>query len=148
MRLTRRREQVMTDSGPPHKNVFTRLKPSEYGVGVFAIQDIKKGTLIFPGEELVGVDMKEVELLSGELRKLYEDFGVKKGGKYWCPANFNCLTVSWYLRDSESPNVTVDSEYNMTAKTDITEGEELTADYTTYSEESRLPWRRPLGARS
>jgi SET domain-containing protein len=43
--------------------------------------------------------------------------------------------MSWYLNDSESPNVAVDDQYNMSALRDIEMGEELTIDSGQFSEQ-------------
>ena len=70
------------------------------------------------------------------IKKLYVDFCIKKGTKYGCPRNFNQLTTAWYLNHSNSPNVVSgDKNYNFFAKRNINKGEELTADYSTYSED-------------
>jgi SET domain-containing protein len=121
----------------PHQGVYTRLQPSEiHGVGVFAIADIPKGQYIFEPDdsETVFVPSGDTEALPEKLRLLYEDFCVLKDGVYECPASFNSLTPSWYLNSSSEPNVAVDSALKFYALRDIQEGEELTADYSTYSE--------------
>jgi SET domain-containing protein len=69
----------------PHNGVYTRLKPSQiHGVGVFAIQPIKKGTYIFPDddERLRWVDEKELQNIPKPLNRLYKDFAIIKEKKY------------------------------------------------------------------
>lgn len=125
----------------PHKNTYTRLGASKiHGVGVIAIQNIKKGARIFYGDEdtkMVWVEKDKLKGLPKEIKKLYDDFCVvidKKGKKlYGCPVNFNQMTVSWYLNHSEKPNVGCDKEYVFYALRDIKKGEELTVNYNTYS---------------
>lgn len=129
---------------PPHRDVYTRLKLSsipevckEWGVGVFAIRDIPKGVNIFKGDksEWFPVRKSDVEKENSEIKKLYHDFCVLKGDLYYCPDNFNNLTVAWYLNDSkENPNVRCDEDYDFYALRDIKKGEELTVDYSTYSD--------------
>jgi SET domain-containing protein len=122
---------------PPHHGVFARLKPSAiHGVGVFAILNIPRGTFVFADEEeqIVWIDKMVVQSLPKPLKDLYEDFAVIKHGKYGCPTNFNLLTTSWYLNHSDQPNLAVDRNYRFYALRDIDAGEELTADYRTYSE--------------
>jgi hypothetical protein len=127
----------------PHIGVYTRLAPSRIsgaGVGVFAIRKIEKDTDIFNGEydKIKWINVKELGSLTGEIRKLYDDFCViKDNGKlYGCPESFNQLIPCWYLNSSDNPNVRCDekAEYKFYALRDINEGEELTVDYTTYSE--------------
>jgi SET domain-containing protein len=122
----------------PHYRVFARIGRSKiHGVGVLAIRNIKKGTYIFydDDEEIIWVKKEKLKNLSKELRKLYEDFSIIKSDKYGCPRNFNLLTPAWYLNDSKDPNVAIDKEYRFFALRDIKKGEELTVDYSTYSDE-------------
>lgn len=132
------------DLPPPHRGVCTRLAPSEKvkgQVGVFAIGKVKKGTNLFPGDsdEMIWVAKNSLPRVPHSVRKLYEDFAVRKREKkimrYGCPTNFNRLTVAWYLNDdAEHPNVRCDEYYNFFALRDIEPGEELTVNYSTYSE--------------
>jgi hypothetical protein len=70
-----------------------------------------------------------------ELKRLYHDFCVFKNGKLGCPKNFNMLTVGWYLNQSkENPSVLCTDDYDFIALRDIKKGEELTVDYSIYSE--------------
>lgn len=77
-----------------------------------------------------------VKRLEPELRLLYEDFCVLHGQAYICPASFNLLTPAWYLNHSETPNVGCDESLRFFALRRITKGEELTANYVTYSEDA------------
>ncbi|MFA6255522.1 MAG: SET domain-containing protein [Patescibacteria group bacterium] len=122
----------------PHINVYTRLAPSKIqGVGVFAISDIPKGTNIFQGDEedMVWISKDRIDEIDPDIKKLYDDFCVIKGDKLGCPKNFNSLTVAWYINESkDNPNVQCDDNYEFIAVRDIKKGEELTTDYSTYSE--------------
>jgi SET domain-containing protein len=122
----------------PHYKVFARIARSKiHGVGVVAICNIKKGTSIFYGDDepIYWVEKKKIKRLSNGVKKLYEDFCIIKGNQYGCPKNFNQLTPAWYLNHSKKPNVASDKDYKFYALRDIKKGEELTADYTTYSDE-------------
>lgn len=124
----------------PDVHGFTRLRPSKiHGVGVFAIRDIPKGTNIFGDDrsEMVWIKSSEIEGKSGEIKKLYDDFCVVKNGKYGCPNGFNNLTVSWYINEpaaGQKSNVVCCGKYDFFAARDIQTNEELTVDYSTYSE--------------
>jgi hypothetical protein len=125
----------------PHDGVYARLKCSEIsGVGVVAIRDIPKGTYIFEpdDEKLVSIKVTDLAMEKGKagdaIRKLYEDFCVLRGEVYMCPINFNKLTPSWFLNHSETPNVAADLSLRFYAIDKIEAGEELTADYRTYSD--------------
>ena len=125
---------------PRHSGVYTRLKQSKHGVGVFAILDIPEGTNIFKGDtnEMRDIDERELNGLPPEIKQLYDDFCVRKGGNLKGPTNFNNLTVGWYLNHSETPNVKCDEDFDFIAIREIKKDEEITANYLTYDE------RRPL----
>jgi len=123
----------------PHDNVYTRIGISQIpnaGVGIIAIKDIPKDTYIFfpDDDKVTWIDESKIDELSNSLKKLYLDFCVKKGKKYGCPINFNKLTPAWYLNNSNNPNVYADSELRFKALRDIKEGEELTSEYSSYSD--------------
>jgi hypothetical protein len=123
----------------PHEGVYTRLKPSKiHGVGVIAIRDIPKGTFVFAkdDDDILWVDKKDTMDLPPLLKEFYDDFCIVKGDKYGCPENFDKLTIAWYLNSSDKPNVAADENYRFYALRDIKTGEELTADYSTYSDAS------------
>jgi hypothetical protein len=76
-----------------------------------------------------------------QVRRLYDDFAVVKDKRYGCPKNFNRLTMSWYLnepRKGQRPNVR-ETNYDFFALRDIKAGEELTVDYSTYSDKPQSP---------
>ena len=126
----------------PHEAVYVRLGPSEiHGIGVFAIRPIPAGTSLFADDAvpLVWVSKAELERagLSPAQRRLYHDFGINRGAEIGCPASFNNLGPSWYLNEPPSDgsaNVRSDRQFNFTASRDIAEGEELTIDYSGFSE--------------
>jgi SET domain-containing protein len=121
----------------PHERVYARLRSSRiHGVGVVAIRDIPKGTPVFAedDEDILWIEKKDIGEVPPAIRELYEDFCVAKGDKYGCPKDFDKLTVAWYLNHSDEPNVVADENYRFYALRDIKAGEELTADYNTYSD--------------
>jgi hypothetical protein len=124
----------------PHKNVYTRLRQSKIGgagIGVFAIKKIRRGVPLFLGEndEMLWVEAETIGKLPRQIRKLYDDFGVFRSDRCGCPRSFNALTPAWYLNHSNKPNVCCNREtLEFFALRDIREGEELTVDYSTYSE--------------
>ena len=126
----------------PHYKVYTRLGQSNiHGIGVFAIVDIENGTPLFEYDktEVVWVNANELENVPPKIKELYEDFCVTKNNKtiYGCPANFNQLTMAWYMNHSDNPNVESNREYNFIAIRQIKEGEELTINYDHFDELSQ-----------
>ena len=126
---------------PPHAGVLTRLGVSQlHGVGVFAILPIAAGINVFPNDqrEIIWVDAALVDAMperSSE-RRLYVDFGIRRGNLIGCPPSFDMLGTGWYLNQpdtGEAPNVTANEAFEMMALRDIQVGEELTVDYATFS---------------
>lgn len=127
----------------PHNNVYVRLQRSIIsGIGVFAIVDITKGTFVFKGDksEMYWFSSEELALpsLPQAIQDLYNDFCVIKTEEnhklYGCPDSFNNMPISWYLNDSNNPNMACNENYDFYTIRDVKAGEELTAKYGTYSE--------------
>ena len=135
----------------PHEGVYARIALSRtHGVGVRAIRDIPAGTLVFRGESerVVWVSRAAVRRLPTAIRSLYEDFGMVWGDQIGVPPNLNMLSVGWYLNHSDRPNVEADEDARFRTLRRIRKGEELTADYRTFTDEA-LPFtpRRSRGTR-
>jgi uncharacterized protein len=123
----------------PHKYTYTRLARSRrHGIGVFAIRNIPRGTLVFAPDDEATVKIRKatVDKLPRAIRRLYHDFCVLRGRAYECPVSFNKLTPAWYLNDSgeDEPNVVPDRNLRLRALRDIKAGEELLAKYSDYSQ--------------
>jgi hypothetical protein len=127
----------------PHEGVYTRLRPSQIhkgGVGVFAIRKIKKDTALFAGdnEEMLWISESLLPKAPKEIRRLYDDFAAINDKRYGCPPTFNRLTMAWFINEPKAgkrPNVGCDPQtYDFFALRDIESGEELTVDYSKYSE--------------
>ena len=121
----------------PHEGVNVRLGVSPiHGVGVFAQQPIQAGSNVFANDSRdirwVPATVLAERSLSDFQRSYYNDFAIRRGKELGCPANFNLLTVGWYVnepRKGEQPNLVADAQYNLLAARDIAEGEELTLLY-------------------
>ena len=126
----------------PHDGVLTRLGVSRIkGVGVFAIVPIAAGTDVFCNDRaaLRWVDAEALDAgqLPSAQKNLYVDFAVRRGDRLGCPANFNLLTVGWYVNeppDGIEPNLRAAPDCTLIARRDIAAGEELTVIYDTFSE--------------
>lgn len=124
----------------PHEGVFVRLGVSPiHGIGVFAQQPIEAGTNVFSN------DTREISWLPNSLladqsllpfqRRLYEDFAIRRADELGCPANFNLLTVGWYLNEPTEgmePNLVPAENFDLIALGDIQAGEELTVRYASF----------------
>jgi SET domain-containing protein len=78
--------------------------------------------------------------LPAAIRQLYEDFGMVWGTRIGVPPTLNMLSVGWYVNHSARPNVEADEAGRFRALRSIRKGEELTADYRTFTDEG-LPFR-------
>jgi uncharacterized protein len=136
MPIKNRKEMAVNKDKLPHRNLYTRIKASQKGVGLFAIRDIPRYTELFVGDfsDIVKVPVAEVEAIADlELRQMYIDFCPVVDDHFVAPSDFNQMTMSWYLNHSDTPNVAVDSQFQCTTSTLVAAGNELTADYRTYS---------------
>jgi hypothetical protein len=128
----------------PHQEVYVRLGLSAvHGIGVFAIRPIPAGTDIFANDLVPMVWVSKAELEAARLtpaeRALYHDFGINRGDRIGCPANFHNLTPGWYLNrpaPGAEANVRSTDGFGFIARRDIAEGEELSIDYAGFSEQS------------
>lgn len=131
----------MTEFQLPHNNLYTRLRASLTGVGVFAIREIPERTKLFVGDlgETLRVPVSIVDKLDdAEMRQMYYDFCPVVDQFFIAPVDFNQITMGWYLNHSNDPNVHSDATLQFVASRLIRPGEEVTANYTTYSDHAPL----------
>jgi hypothetical protein len=129
----------LTKDNLPHENLYTRIKPSAHGVGVFAIRDVPQGTALFVGDltATVDVDKTFVEAIPDpEIKRMYIDFCPIIDGNFRAPADFNRMTMGWHINHSDNPNVAVVGDLQFVADQHIFAGQELTVDYTRYSDDA------------
>lgn len=99
------------------------LRPSEIaGVGVFTTTPIRKGV---KPPLFVQRDWVFRKSVFGYKRHFGHYDKVRDG--YWCPVDFNRMSIGWYLNHSETPNCT--SAVHPRTLRFIRPGEELTIDY-------------------
>ncbi|MBI2068778.1 MAG: SET domain-containing protein [Candidatus Yanofskybacteria bacterium] len=104
------------------------LKPSEHGIGVFAVHDIKAGTYLrlFAGEtELTD---RSVKRNKKDVPEFFRQYCVDRGEILMCPQDFGHMELGWHLNHSKMPNA-YHKNYDYYALRDIKEGEEITVDY-------------------
>jgi len=126
------------DNYLPHTNSYVRLKPSSIpgaGIGVFAIKEIPKNTIVFQfdNSEIKWIKKEDISELDPEVQEMYKHFAVEKDGMLGAPKHFNQMTPAWYINHSYNPNCGCDKNYDFYTLRDIKKGEELTVDYSSYS---------------
>jgi uncharacterized protein len=127
----------MSEDQPPHRNLYTRIKASSKGVGLFAIRGIPKGTQLFVGDvgNTIRILVSTIDKISdAEVRQMYTDFCPVVDKYFIAPSDFNQMTMSWYMNHSNEPNVTVVPDLQFVTSRVIHVGEELTVNYTTFSD--------------
>jgi SET domain-containing protein len=137
----------MVSTSLPHEGVYVRMGPSEiHGIGVFAGQEIAKGTNVFETDQRAIRWIPESALaelpLSAFQRRFYEDFAIRRDGCFGCPEDFNHLSVGWYVNEpapGETPNLEATEDFQLVAARDIAEGEELTVSYASFSDAPSKP---------
>lgn len=115
------------------KMVLFKIKPSlKYdGVGVFALRDIKKGTIICDVEKIdeeYFISHEEVEGLDSETKQVMIDFCAQDKDGFYTPLDLNYLSVPCHMNHHCNGNVGCD-ENNFIAIKDIKKGQELCFDY-------------------
>lgn len=133
----------------PHHNLYTRLNKTEHGIGVIAIRNIPENFQLFGDDAgaVVRVQKAVVDAIpDDEIRRFYFDFCPTSNGDFLAPADFNQLTMSWYMNHSTSPNVRGDENLQFISCRPIAPGEELTINYLRFSEHAPAHvghWRNP-----
>lgn len=131
--------------------VFVRIQPSpEHGVGVFAIRDIPAGIDPFQSERLgltfvwCSVDgLRNDPMIPAEVARYVTDMCIRKDGMVRLPScGMNGIMPRYYMNHGDEPNVRVDANGEFQTIRAISAGEELTADYFTYSEEPEFAAER------
>jgi SET domain-containing protein len=111
--------------------VLNELKPSDiHGLGVFAAENIKEGTVVFKHDaELDGwFDNKDYNPALNSLIQKYCPYDSKLN-KYIKA----CDNVNW-MNHSDQPNLSAPTYYIHIANKDILIGEELTVNYNEVSD--------------
>lgn len=110
------------------------LKPSQHGIGVFAVHDINKGThlRLFGSEDTLS--LRSLARDKESVPKIFQQYCMSRGDKLICPKDFTTIPVGWYLNHSNSANTFRDDDYKWYASRDIKEGEEILINYNLLEE--------------
>ncbi len=131
-------------------NIYCRIQRSPiHGVGVFAIKNIPKGVnpfVTYGDVDVIPVPEKEImenKKIPDAVKEMVKAFYVIQNGAIYCDArSLNEINITYFLNHSNAPNLDVEDvneESLFTAKRDIAAGEELTSDYSQYSDSYSLP---------
>lgn len=110
------------------------LKPSQHGVGVFAIHDITKGTHLRLFGDRETIDLRAIIRPKADVPEVFQEYCMDRGDKLVCPEDFGRMHVGWYLNHSPTPNTYRDEDYKWYASQNIKAGEEITINYNLLDE--------------
>lgn len=117
-----------------NNSVWATLKPCTYGIGVFAIRDIPKGTLLSdhssrnPNPVLYRVSKEDFTKILPEIRELILDRTIfMKGKPIIFPSPNSNQTLQAFMNHSDTPN-----SDGQRALVDIKKGEEVTENYKSF----------------
>jgi hypothetical protein len=120
------------------------LKPSKFGVGVFAEHPIAKGTYlrIFGDPSVEAHTFRELPKTS--VPEKFWEFCLDRGDFLICPPDFGVMPLGWYLNHSAEANAesrpipgvesAMSKKYQWFASRDIEEGEEILINYNSLEE--------------
>lgn len=116
------------------------LKPAQYGVGVFATHDIKKGThlRLFVDEKTNEHEARVMQ--KTDVPEMFYGHCLDRGDTMICPPDFGAMPIGWYVNHFQTPNARPGSNpnkhrrYRWYAIQDIKEGEEILFDYNNLEE--------------
>lgn len=110
------------------------LKPSHYGIGVFATHGIKSGTHLRLFGDKETINLRSMSRPKEEVPEVFRNYCMDRGNELICPLDFGQMPVGWYLNHSKNPNAVPDNDYRWYAARDIASGEEVTIDYNSLNE--------------
>ena len=121
------------------KDVYCRIGVSRIqGVGVVAVRNIPKNVNPFKGSrdyKLISFTQAELKNLDPEVNRMVSDFFAQEDETILIPDHgLNSIDVSFFMNHSSHPNVKVGEDQNFYTTREIEKGEELTTDYSTFSD--------------
>ena len=107
------------------------LKPSNHGIGVFAVHNIREGTPL----KVLGNGGKEDGIFrkKKDVPEIFQQYCISKGDKLIAPQDFGAMPVGWHLNHSKNPNAFY-KDPHWHALRDIKAGEEILIDYNSLGE--------------
>lgn len=111
-----------------------RIKPSKIidGVGLFAVRDLKKGTIIAEADllnEELFFSWDEFEKIDNESKKMIKDFCAESEDGFYAPRDINYISLPWHMNHCCDGNAGCDDQGNFVTIRDVKRDEELCYDY-------------------
>ena len=116
------------------KKAIIKIAPSARfgGIGVFAIRNLKKGTIIgeprFMGEDFL-LKHKDYKKIDKESKKRIMDFCANSKEGFYVPRDINYISIPWHMNHCCDGNVSFDLKGNFITIKSIKKNEELCYDY-------------------
>ncbi len=110
------------------------LKPSNHGIGVFAVHDIDKRTHLKLFGQENSLSQRSIEREAKDIPEIFQQYCMNRGDKLICPKDFSAMPVGWYLNHSQDANTFRDDDYKWYARRDIKAGEEILINYNILEE--------------
>lgn len=106
------------------------LRPSPYGVGVFAAHAIRAGTSLRLYDEPPGTEISR-KVRASEVQGEFIKYCIPCEEEGWVirPVDFCKMDMVWFLNHSDTPNARHSADYIYRAIRDIAAGEEILIDY-------------------
>lgn len=109
------------------------LKPSDHGIGVFAVHDIPAETYLRLFADDVEPEAVSVVRKKEDIPEIFRKYCIDRGDTMTGPRDFGRIDIGWHLNHSITPNA-YHRQYEFYALRDIKAGEEITIDYNTLEE--------------
>ncbi|MCC6290816.1 SET domain-containing protein [Candidatus Nomurabacteria bacterium] len=110
------------------------LKPSQHGIGVFAVHKILKDTHLRLFGDNETLDLRSIARPKENVPNPFHSYCMERKGALICPEDFGRMHVGWYLNHSKNPNTRRDEDFKWYSSRDIEAGEEVLIDYNSLEE--------------
>lgn len=132
--------------------VIIEIKPSKMirgEVGLFAVRNLKKGTIIADDAQFKTKFYRWEDIrLDKTTKAKVKDFCQTTKYGFFAPPNLNYLSIAWFMNHSCSPNVGVNDIGDFVAMKFIRKGEELVWDYAFGEIDSDIKMKCNCGSKS
>jgi SET domain-containing protein len=109
------------------------LKPSDHGIGVFAVHDIRAETYLRLFADDSDLDAVSAVRNKEDVPEIFLKYCIYRGNTVVGPKDFGRMDIGWHLNHSKTPNA-YHRNYDFYALRHINAGEEITIDYNTLEE--------------